>query len=86
MKKIYPGLLVITLLLLIKQSNAQVISQLSFYSPLISTFDMKYINDHLVVAQNGLLIFDVTNPKNKPQLVAQTTYPGSTAYSVKCTG
>jgi hypothetical protein len=53
-----------------KINYAQEISQLSFYSPLISTFDMKYTNDHLVVAQNGLLIFDVANPENKPKLVA----------------
>lgn len=43
-------------------TSAQKIVQLSFYSPLISTFDMDYTNNHLVVAQNGLLIFDVSNP------------------------
>ena len=63
-------------------ARSQTISQLSFYSPLISTFDMKYTNNHLVVSQNGLLIFDVTNPNNKPKLIAQTTYPGSIAYAV----
>lgn len=82
MKKIYTGSLLFLLLLTFEKLNAQVISQLSFYSPLISTFDMKYSNNHLVVSQNGLLIFDVSNPKRKPNLVAQKTYPGSIAYSV----
>jgi len=79
MKKIYP---LVFLLAFFQKSNAQTISQLSFYSPLINTFDMKYINNHLVVSQNGLLIFDVTDPTKKPGLVAQTSYPGSIAYSV----
>lgn len=69
-------------LLFTVNSKAQVISQLSFYSPLINTFDMKYTDDHLVVSQNGLLIFDVSDPAKKPQLVAQTSYPGSTARAI----
>ena len=62
--------------------KAHVISQISFYQALYSTFDMKYTNNHLVVSQNGLLIFDVTDPTKKPQLVAQTSYPGSTARAI----
>ena len=71
MKKIYANL--IFLLVFASSalhSKAQIISQLSFYSPLISTFDMRYINNHLVVSQNGLLIFDVTNPMTKPKLTS----------------
>jgi len=86
MKSNFINILIIALLLLVQRSDAQVISQLSFYSPLISTFDMKYTNNHLVVSQNGLLIFDVTNPNDKPKLVAQTSYPGSTAYTIDVHG
>jgi len=67
-------------------AKAQVISQLSFYSPLISIFDMKYTNNHLVVSQNGLLIFDVINPNTKPKLIAQIPYPGSVAYTLAVQG
>jgi hypothetical protein len=81
MKKYYT-ILVACSFFFFQNLNAQIISQLSFYSPLINTFDMKYTNNHLVVSQNGLLIFDVSNPENTPKLVAQTSYPGSTAYAV----
>lgn|GEM_PF-3864141 len=62
--------------------KAQNIVQLSFYSPLISTFDMKYTDNHLIVSQDGLLIFDVTNPLQRPRLVSQVFYPGDIAYNV----
>jgi hypothetical protein len=87
MKKLYTTIcLSVCIFLLSHSAGAQEISQLSFYSPLISTFDMSYTNNHLVVAQNGLLIFDVKNPNSKPKLVAQTTYPGSYAYQVAVNG
>ncbi len=66
--------------------NAQKIVQLSFYAPLISTTDMKYIDNHLVVSQNGFLIFDVTNPEQKPQLLAQIPYPGTYGYNINAQG
>ncbi len=78
-----------TLSVLIMLGNAgiaQNIVQLSFYSPLISTFEMKYINDHLVVSQDGLLIFDVTNPNVRPKLVAQKEYPGDIAKQLAVQG
>ncbi len=88
MKKYYTGIgFIFGLLLLFNFSaNTQIISQLSFHSPLISTFDMKYTNNHLVVSQNGLLVFDVSNPDAKPKKVAQVTYAGSTAYTVAVQG
>ena len=83
MKKLF---LVALLFVFCYIAKAQNIVQLSFYSPLINTFDMKYTSNHLVVSQNGLLIFDVSDPTVKPKLVAQTTYPGSTAYAVAVQG
>jgi hypothetical protein len=86
MRKNHFTSLLLACTLLFIQSKAQEISQLSFYSPLISTFDMKYTNNHLAVSQNGLLIFDVSNPAKKPELIAKTTYPGSTAYALGVQG
>lgn len=86
MKKNYATFSLVFIFLFSAAVNTQTISQLSFYSPLINTFDMKYTDNHLVVSQNGLLIFDVTNPTQKPKLIAQTTYPGSTAYAVAVQG
>src|ERR1700674_5281273 len=65
-------------------ANSQTITQLSFYSS-ISVFDMKYINNHLVVSQNGLLVFDVTNPSSI-QLVGQSAFPDGVAHSIAAQG
>jgi hypothetical protein len=59
----------------------QTIVQLSFVSPLISTFDMDYINDHVIISQQKLLIYDVSDPEN-PDKVGTATYPGNYAYKV----
>ncbi len=82
MKKFYNICLLIILLMFGNAIAAQTVTQLSFYSPLISTFDMKYINNHLVVAQNGLLIFDVSDPSVRPKKVAQVSYPSSFGYNL----
>ncbi|MBA3647811.1 MAG: T9SS type A sorting domain-containing protein [Chitinophagales bacterium] len=66
-------------------TNAQTIKQLSF-RPLTSTLEMKYIQNHLVVSQDGLLTFDVSNPNVTPILDAQVPYPGNTAYEVTAEG
>ena len=60
---------------------AQSVTELGFYSPLISSFDMDYTSDHLVITQQGLKIFDVSNPGN-PQQVGTATYPGNYAYVI----
>ena len=65
-------------------ANSQTITQLSFYSS-ISIFDMKYINNHLVVSQNGLLVFDVTNP-SRIALVGQASFPDGVAHSIAAQG
>lgn len=65
--------------------KAQSVTELGFYSPLISTFDMKYASDHLLISQQGLKIFDVSNPAN-PQQVATAAYPGSYAYVIDVNG
>ena len=64
---------------------AQSVTELGFYSPLISTFDMDYTSDHLVITQQGMKIFDVSNPGN-PQQVGSATYPGSYAYVIDVNG
>lgn len=64
---------------------SQSITELGFLSPLISTFDMKYTGNHLVISQQGLKIFDVSNPAN-PQQVGTATYPGSYAYQLAVNG
>jgi len=67
------------------KSFSQTISQLSFVAPLISTFDMDYINDHVIITQQKLLIYDVTDPAN-PDKVGSATYPGDYAYQVTAEG
>ncbi len=64
-------------------AESQTISQLSFATS-ISIFDMRYTNNHLVVSQNGLLIYNVNN--NSISLQASTTYPGSHAPNVGVQG
>lgn len=65
--------------------KAQSVTELGFYSPLISTFDMDYTSDHLVITQQGLKIFDVSNPGN-PQQVGSASYPGNYAYVIDVNG
>lgn len=65
--------------------NSQTISQLDFFAPLPSTFDMVYSNDHLVVSQQHLITFDVSDPTD-PQMVGQVLYPGSYAYQIAVEG
>ncbi|MEO5569478.1 MAG: T9SS type A sorting domain-containing protein [Bacteroidia bacterium] len=65
--------------------RAQSITELGFFSPLISTFDMKYTNNHLVIAQQNLKIFDVTNPAN-PTQVGTATIPGTIANQLAVKG
>jgi len=65
--------------------KAQSITELSYYAPLPSIFEMKYINNHLIISQQGMRIMDVSNPFN-PQLVSQTPYPGSFAYQIAVEG
>ena len=67
------------------KSFSQTISQLSFFSPLISTFDMDYINDHLVISQQFLYTMDVSDPTD-PTIAGQVLYPGNYAYHVKAEG
>jgi|SRR6185436_8702169 len=66
-------------------SSAQSITELSFFSPLISTFEMKYTNNHLVISQQGMKIFDITNVLN-PVQVGSAAYPGSYAYQLDVNG
>jgi hypothetical protein len=68
-----------------KKTFSQTITELSFFSPLVSTFDMDYINDHLVISQQYLYTIDVSDPQN-PQVAGQTLYPGSYAYQVAAEG
>src|ERR1700687_6190454 len=65
-------------------ANSQTITQLSFYSS-ISIFDMKYINNHLVVSQNGFLVFDVTNT-SAISLVGQSAFPDGAAHAIAAQG
>ncbi|MEO5673577.1 MAG: T9SS type A sorting domain-containing protein [Chitinophagales bacterium] len=65
--------------------SAQVITQLSFVAPLTSIFDIKYINNHILVSQQGLKSFDIIDPFN-PVLSATVTYPGSYAYQLTAEG
>jgi hypothetical protein len=64
---------------------AQSITELAFFSPLISTFEMKYTSDHLIISQQGLKIFDISNPLN-PVQSGQASYPGSYAYQLAISG
>lgn len=66
-------------------SFAQTISELSFYAPLPSTFDMDYINDHLVISQQYLITADVSDPTD-PQLIGSVLYPGNYAYHIAAEG
>lgn len=65
--------------------QAQQITELSFVTPLPSTFEIKYLRDHVLVSQNGLKVYDVSNPSN-PALVATRTYPGSVAQQLAAEG
>ncbi len=85
-KYIYALFILISFIALNYGASAQNIVQLSFYAPLISTFEMKYTSNHLVVSQNGLLIFDVSNPNVRPTLLSQTPYPGNTANQLAVQG
>ena len=78
-------LLSIILIGMFATSRSQSITELGFFTPLISTFDMKYSNNHLIISQQGMKIFDVTNPAN-PQQVGSATYPGSYAYQLAVNG
>lgn len=60
---------------------AQTITELSFSPPLPSTFDMVYIDDHLVISQQFMKIYDVSDPED-PDFEGQVLYPGSYAYQV----
>lgn len=82
MKKIF---LISILSLTVTVLSAQVITQLSFVAPLPSIFDIKYINNHILVSQQGLKSFDITDPFN-PVLSATVTYPGSYAYQLTAEG
>lgn len=73
MKKI---VLLITLLINIVDVKSQTVTELGFFAPLINTADVKYVNNHLIVAQQGMKIFDVSNPANPFQSSA-ISYPGS---------
>ncbi len=64
-----------------KNATSQTISQLSFFSPLISTFDADYNNDHLYVSQQLLIVFDVSDSTD-PEKVGQVLYPGNYAYQI----
>src|SRR6185295_3115378 len=65
--------------------NSQTISQLSFFAPLPSTFDMVYSEDHLVISQQYLITVDVSDPTD-PQMVGSVLYPGSYAYQIDVEG
>lgn len=86
MKKNLPIVFLFSLMITASITKAQKIVQLSFYSPLISTFDMQYTKDHLIISQDGLLIFDVSQPTKRPLQVSKTAYPGRTANSVAVQG
>ncbi len=64
-----------------KTATSQTISQLSFFSPLISTFDMDYSNNHLYISQQFLIVFDVSDSTD-PEKVGQVLYPGNYAYQI----
>jgi hypothetical protein len=66
-------------------SFSQTISQLSFFAPLISTFDGDYQNDHLFITQQNLLVIDVSDPE-QPENVGQASYPGNYAYQIAADG
>ncbi|MDQ3021242.1 MAG: hypothetical protein M3R36_11845 [Bacteroidota bacterium] len=83
-KKLLSGLLIF-LCIFSSSLKAQFIQELSFYAPLPSIFEMKYINNHLLISQQGMRIMDVSNPSN-PQLVAQVSYPGNFAYQIATEG
>lgn len=68
-----------------KNTFSQTITELSFFAPLISTFDMDYINDHLIISQQYLITVDVSDPED-PQLAGSALYPGSYAYQVAAEG
>jgi hypothetical protein len=79
----YPLILIV--LMLTSKVYAQTITELGFFSPLVSTFEGKYYNDHLFITQQGLKVFDVSNPLN-PTLSGQASYPGSYAYQIELNG
>lgn len=81
MKKIYITLLHFILFISCITTQGQTITELGFFSPLISTFEMKYSSNHVLITQQGLKIFDVSNPAN-PTLVGQAPYFGSYAYQI----
>ena len=78
-------LLLLFMLIGLSPVIAQTISQLGFYVPLPSTFEGKYVNNHLLIAQQGLRVIDVTNA-NSPSLTGSATYPGSYAYQIAVSG
>lgn len=65
--------------------HSQSIKELSFFAPLPSIFEAKYLNNHLFISQQGLRVMNVSNPFN-PQLISQTTYPGNFAYQIAVQG
>lgn len=69
-------LFIISILFFSYYTKAQTITELGFFAPLINSSDVKYINNHVVVAQQGLKIFSIANPAN-PVQVGSTAYPGS---------
>jgi hypothetical protein len=64
---------------------SQTITELGFFAPLPSTFEMTSRNNYLFITQQGLKVFDVSNP-GSPQQVGAAPYPGSYAYQIALNG
>jgi hypothetical protein len=82
MKKLFT---IILLLYLSISSNAQTITELGFFASLPSTFEMTSRNNYLFITQQGLKVFDVSNP-SAPQQVGSAPYPGAYAYQIALNG
>src|SRR5688572_25917867 len=85
MKCSLPKFLIAILFSFYSNAGAQSITELGFFSPLISSFDMKFSGQHLVITQQGLKIFDVSNPAS-PVQTGSAAYPGSYAYEITVNG
>jgi hypothetical protein len=79
------NILLVYLLSATSAAYSQTVTELGFFAPLISTFEGKYFNNHLFITQQGLKVFDVSNPAN-PTMTSQASYPGSYAYQIEING